>query len=130
MLIDLIDNVNRMNGMVLIMIIFVVLVVLSLFIPSISALTKAVYPTLGPSLAHPKSTVTVSGSILCASFANGVIHLCAPISTTLIYGLNACDVSFKEYYKKMWWILLILFGFAIGFLLIGVNLPNEPVKIF
>jgi len=100
-LIDCISDVSQLNPTLLILIMFLILVVVSAFIPSLSALTNAVYPTLGPSLATQASTVSISGSILCTSFANGIIHLLFPTSTTLIYGLNECKMSFKEYYQKI-----------------------------
>lgn len=124
-LINSLSDVSQINGVLLIVIMFFIMLLISMFIPSISAFTKAIYPTLGPSLAIESSSISVSGSILCTSFANGIIHLSFPTSTTLIYGLNACDISFKDYYKKMWLPLSLIFITCIVLLIIGVYLPGN-----
>ncbi len=124
-LIDTISSISNMNPILLVFVMFLILTLVSLFIPSIASMTKAVYPTLGPSLATGNSSVSVSSSILCASFGNGLIHLFTPISTMLIYGLNKCEISFKEYYKKIWIVMLVIFGSSIVLLFTGTTLPNK-----
>lgn len=124
-LINSVSQISNMNPILLIFVMFLVLTIISFFIPSIAALTKAIYPTLGPSLATQNSTVSVSGSILCSAFGNGMIHLFTPISTTLIYGLQKCEISFKEYYKKIWVIMLVILFFSIFLLFTGTGLPKN-----
>ncbi len=124
-LINSISQISNMNPILLVFVMFLALTIISLFIPSIAALTKAVYPTLGPSLATQNSSVSVSGSILCSAFGNGMIHLFTPVSTTLIYGLEKCEITFKEYYKKIWIIMLLISIFSIALLFTGTALPKN-----
>lgn len=97
-------------------ILFGIILVLEFFISSSTA--KAIFVmsilsvlTLG---------LTKQLQVLIYTFADGYTNLLFPTSPVLLIGLSMIGVSYFKWLKKSWWLFLIIFSLALGFIALGI----------
>ena len=113
-------------------VIFILFYIISIFIPSMSGFARSVFPTVGPALTGGVAAVngtgmTVSGSILGFSFANGLVNLTIPTAAPFVIGLQISDISLSRFYKSAWPLILGVSVLSITLLMVGTALPGSSI---
>lgn len=120
---------NSLPPVAFTLVLFALFFVISIFIPSMSGFARSVFPTVGPALSGGVAAVngtgmTVSGSILGFSMANGLVNLTMPTAGPFIIGLQICDVSLSKYFKSAWVLIAGVTVLCLAMLMAGTALPN------
>lgn len=113
-------------------VIFILFYIISIFIPSMSGFARSVFPTVGPALTGGAAVVngtgmTVSGSILGFSFANGLVNLTIPTAAPFVIGLQISDISLSRFYKSAWPLILGISVLSVALLMVGTALPGSSI---
>ena len=113
-------------------VLFALFFVISVFIPSMSGFARSVFPTIGPALTGGAAAVngtgmTVSGSILGFSMANGLVNLTMPTAGPFVICLQICDIPLSRYYKSSWFLIGGIVVLCISLLMIGTALPGSSI---
>ncbi len=113
-------------------VLFALFFALSIFIPSMSGFARSVFPTVGPALTGGVAAVngagmTVSGSILGFSMANGLVNLSMPTAGPFVIALQICDVSLSRFYKSSWPLILGIAVLSILLLITGTLIPSPGI---
>ena len=110
------NAITSSNPYAVAFIIFVIVLVLEFFISSSTA--KAIFVmsilsvlTLG---------LTKEMQVLIYTFADGYTNLLFPTSPVLLIGLSMIGVSYFKWLKKSWWLFIIIFAMALGFIALGI----------
>ena len=110
------NAITSSNPYAVAFIIFGIVLVLEFFISSSTA--KAIFVmsilsvlTLG---------LTKEMQVLIYTFADGYTNLLFPTSPVLLIGLSMIGVSYFKWLKKSWWLFIIIFAMALGFIALGI----------
>ncbi len=106
--------------------IFLVVSLLTIFIPSSSGLSSAMFPIIGPTvgglIAGGVETITVSGSVTTFAAAMGWVNLFTPTGMVLPF-LEMLKMDYSDFVKASWKQILIVLVVGLGLMAIGCYLP-------
>ena len=114
------------------LILFILFFIISIFIPSMSGFANAVFPTVGPALsggidALNGTGMTVSGSVLGFSMANGLVNLTMPTAGPFVICLQICDISLSRFYKSSYILVGGITLLSALLLMIGTLIPGGNI---
>lgn len=115
--------VNAINGAIvsgnpyaIAFIIFGIVLILEFFISSSTA--KAIF--VMSILSVLSLGLTKEMQVLIYTFADGYTNLLFPTSPVLLIGLSMIGVSYFKWLKKSWWLFIVIFAMALGFIALGI----------
>ena len=106
----------------IILIIFFVISFLTIFIPSSSGLSSAMFPVIGPAVASVNGSL-LSGSVTSFAAAMGWVNLFTPTGMILPF-LEVSKMDMTSFVKVSWKQILILLILGLVLLTIGTYLSN------
>lgn len=105
-----------------ILLIFFVISFLTIFIPSSSGLSSAMFPVIGPAVASANGAL-LSGSVTSFAAAMGWVNLFTPTGMILPF-LEVTKMDMTSFVKVSWKQILILLILGLALLSIGTYLPK------
>ena len=105
-----------------ILIIFLVISFLTIFIPSSSGLSSAMFPVIGPAVASANGAL-LSGSVTSFAAAMGWVNLFTPTGMILPF-LEVAKMDMTSFVKVSWKQIFVLLLLGIALLAIGTYLPK------
>jgi len=103
--------------------IFIVISLLTVFIPSSSGLSSAMFPVIGTTIGKlGTATISMSGAVTTFASAMGWVNLFTPTGMVLPF-LEVSKMDMTDFVKAAWKQILILLVVGLGLLAVGTVLP-------
>lgn len=103
-----------------ILLIFFVIALLTIFIPSSSGLSSAMFPVIGPAVAS--TSISMSGTVTSFASAMGWMNVITPAGMLLPF-LEISKIDISDYFKAAWKQLAILLVVGLALLAVGCYMP-------